>query len=107
MLRKKIRLKLSGEKVIVSITGNDAKQALGRLYEKLVKPDEEKNFGLAAIEMFLELFGVNTTEKLLRFCEKEPHKTAKKLKSVIRYVIYPLCVKQQKINDRQRVRKYL
>jgi len=107
MLRKKIRLKLSGEKVTVSITGDNAKKALGTLYEKLIKSGEEKDFGLAAIEMFIELFGVSVTEKLLRFCEEEPRKAVRKIKRVIRRVIYPLCVKQHKANDRQGARKYL
>jgi hypothetical protein len=107
MPHKKIRLRLKGEKIAVSISGGAAKNALGVLYEKLVKTEKSHDAGLAAIEMFLELFGEKITEKILRYCEQYPEKAVKKIGRIIRKKIYPLAVRQTKYEDRQGVKKYL
>jgi hypothetical protein len=110
MPRKKIRLKLSGEKVTLIINGEAAKHALGGLYEQLSTvncPLSIDKAGFAAIEMFLELFGEEITEKLLRYCEQKPEKAARKFGQIIKNVLYPLAVSQRKFDDRQGVRKYL
>jgi hypothetical protein len=107
MLHKKIRLNISGEKIIVSISGEAAKNALGELYDKLIKTDKSHDAGLAAIEMFLQLFGEEIAEKLLRFCERNPGRAMRICGRLIRKKIYPLAVKQRKYEDRQGVKKYL
>ncbi|MCL2698544.1 MAG: hypothetical protein FWE74_10760 [Oscillospiraceae bacterium] len=107
MFYKKVRMKLSGEKTAIKISGEAAKSALGRLYEKLINSEENHNFGMAGIEMFFELFGDKITEKILRYCEENPDKAVREFGRIIKHKIYPLAVKQRKYEDRQGVKKYL
>ncbi|MDR2558760.1 MAG: hypothetical protein LBC86_04345 [Oscillospiraceae bacterium] len=107
MPHKKIRFKLDDENVIVCVSGEAAKNALGALYERLIKTRENHEAGLAAIEMFLMLFGEEITEKLLCYCMQKPEKAMKKFGRVIKRKIYPLAVRQRKHEDRQGVKKYL
>jgi hypothetical protein len=107
MLRKKIRLNLSGEKVAVIISGEAAGNALGNLYESLMKSEKIHDSGMAAIEMFLTLFGEENMEKILQFCEKNPEKSVRKFARIIKRKVYPLAVRQREYEDRQGVKKYL
>jgi hypothetical protein len=103
-------MKLDSEKVTVSISGEAAISALGALYEQLSIDNKQLSIdkaGYAGIEMFLQLFGEEMTEKLLRFCEKNPEKAARIFARIIRRNIYPLAVRQRKYNDKQGVKKYL
>jgi hypothetical protein len=110
MPHKKINLDFTGEKIMVSVSGEAAKSALAKLCEQLSVVNcklTTDNAGLAAIEMFLQLFGEEVTEKLLRFCERKPKKAVKKFAKLIRKKIYPLAVRQRRYEDRQGVKKYL
>ncbi|MCL2698328.1 MAG: hypothetical protein FWE74_09665 [Oscillospiraceae bacterium] len=107
MLRKKIRLSFIGENVTVSVSGEAAKKALGTLYERLNRPINNHDAGMAAIKMFLELFGDEITEKLLRYCEKNPEKAVRKFGKIIRFSLYPLVLRHRKYEDRRGVKKYL
>jgi hypothetical protein len=110
MPHKKIRLKLKDEIITLSISGEAAKSAMGALYERLTMNSEQLTIdsaGYAAIEMFLELFGEEITEKILRYCEDEPGRAAKKFGRFIRKKVYPLAARQRKYEDRQGVKKYL
>jgi hypothetical protein len=111
MIKKKICLKLGGEKIKTELTGEQAKKALSELYESLVKidgnRDENPDAGYYAICMFLQLFGEEITKKLLLFCEQNPGKAVKKMKRVIRRRIYPAASRQRRSEDRRGVKKYL
>jgi hypothetical protein len=111
VIKKKIRLNLQGEKVILTVNGKDAINALGELYENLTDSigdrTQSNEAGYAAINMFLNLFGEEITEKLLLYCEKKPEKAMRKYGRLIRRVLYPLCVRQRRQDDRRGVRKYL
>ncbi|MCL2077393.1 MAG: hypothetical protein FWH08_03190 [Oscillospiraceae bacterium] len=115
---KKIRLKLGKEKIKKEITGEQAQNLLGRLYEDLeaisfsVQSGEnsESDAGYAAVNMFLELFGKKLTEKLLLLCKENPESSErimKKLKRVIKCGLYPLAKRQRRLEDRRGVKKYL
>jgi hypothetical protein len=106
--RKRVRINLADERINVVISGEAARNALGRLYEAIEDSQcTVHKRGLAAVEMFLELFGEEVTEKLLIYCENEPEKSARKFGRMIKRVLFPLAVKQRRYEDRQGVRKYI
>lgn len=100
MRRKhKIKFKISGEKFTIILNGEEVKNALGELYGGLIKSAENKDAGIAAINMFLRLFGEEITEKILLSCEKEPEKTMRKIKRIIKRKLLTIAAGQKRFEN--------
>ncbi|MCL2107766.1 MAG: hypothetical protein FWH20_00275 [Oscillospiraceae bacterium] len=104
---RKIRLKTGGEKISVEISGQQAKTALEKLHTRLFQAGETHELGLDVIDMFMEIFGEEITEKLLLDCKNNPEKTMKIIRHIITRKLLPMAVKQRKYEDKRGVKKYV